>query len=307
MPRPWLWPPSRGYAALAEWLLDRGADPNKDTIGYAALHWAAGTFDTRSTHEYTTEDGEWQALAGIPNRDAKLSLIEDLLAHGADVNARVTGRMPRFGYSLGGGSITGGGSYVGATPFFLAATVGDTEIMRFLLANGADPLLSTKDRTTPLMAAAGISFVEEETSATESQLLDALKLTMQLGNDLNAANAAGATALHATAYVGFNVIAQFLVDQGAVVNARDKGGADTTHDCRRDSEVGDVLQPARDRGTAALARRHRVVSRHRSQILTDCVGPVFWPVGFSTDRTANSARPCCRRTDRRARPPYPTT
>jgi ankyrin repeat protein len=94
--------------------------------------------------------------------------------------------------------------------------------MRLLLANGADPLLATKDGTTPLMAAAGISFVEEETSATESQLLDALKLTMKLGNDLNAANAAGSTALHATAYVGFNVIAQFLVDQGAVVNARDK-------------------------------------------------------------------------------------
>jgi len=214
----------RGHAELAEWLLDRGADPNKDTIGYTALHWAAGTFDTRSTHEYTTEDGEWQALAGIANRDAKLSLIEDLLARGADVNARVTGRMPRFGYTLGGGSITGGGSYVGATPFFLAATVGDTEIMRFLLAYGADPLLETKDGTTPLMAAAGISFVEEETSATESQLLEALKLTLQLGNDLNASNAAGATALHATAYVGFNVIAQFLVDQGAVVNARDKGG-----------------------------------------------------------------------------------
>ena len=214
----------RGHAALAEWLLDRGADPNKDTIGYSALHWAAGTFDTRSTHEYTTEDGEWQALAGIASRDAKLRLILALLEHGADVNARVKSRMPRFGYSLGGGSITGGGSYVGATPFFLAATVGDTEIMRLLLANGADPLLATKDRTTPLMATAGISFVEEETSATESQLLDALKLTLKLGDDLNATNTAGSTALHATAYVGFNVIAQFLVDQGAVVNARDKAG-----------------------------------------------------------------------------------
>jgi len=54
--------------------------------------------------------------------------------------------------------------------------------------------------------------------------LEALKLTMALGNDLRAANGAGTTALHATAYVGYNVIAQFLVDHGAVLNAKDRRG-----------------------------------------------------------------------------------
>lgn len=214
----------RGHASLAEWLLDRGADPNKDTAGYAPLHWAVGTFDTMSTKEYTTESGEWSALAGIADRNAKLHLINALIAHGADVNARVKGRLPRFGYTLGGGSITGGGSYAGATPFFLAAAVGDLEIMRLLLSKGADPNIATNDGTTPLMAAAGISIVEAETSASEAQLLEALKLTMTLGNKITAANEAGNTALHATAYVGYNVIAKFLVEQGAALNAKNRKG-----------------------------------------------------------------------------------
>jgi hypothetical protein len=66
--------------------------------------------------------------------------------------------------------------------------------------------------------------VEAETSATEAQLLEAVKLTMKLGNDLTASNDAGNTALHATAYVGFNVIARFLVEHGAVLNAKNKKG-----------------------------------------------------------------------------------
>lgn len=214
----------RGHAALAEWLLDRGADPNKDSAGYAPLHWAVGTFDTMSTREYTTETGEWSALAGIARRDAKLSLINALIAHGADVNVRVKGRLPRFGYTLGGGSITGGGNYAGATPFFLATAVGDMGVMQLLLSKGADANLATTDRTTPLMAAAGISIVEAETSASEAQLLEALKLTMTLGNQVTAANDAGNTALHATAYVGFNVIARFLVEHGAAINAKNRKG-----------------------------------------------------------------------------------
>ena len=214
----------RGHVPLAEWLLDHGSDPNLDPAGYTALHWAAGTFDTMSTHEYQMEKGEWSALAGIPQREAKLGLINALLAHGANVNARLKRNPPRFGYTLGGGSIVGGGSYVGGTPFFLATTVGDMEVMRLLLAHGADPKLATNDGTTPLMAASGISVIEAETSSSESKLLEALKFTMELGNDIGAVNDAGNTALHATAFVGFNVIAQFLVDHGIDKDARNYRG-----------------------------------------------------------------------------------
>jgi ankyrin repeat protein len=43
---------------------------------------------------------------------------------------------------------------IGATPFFMAARGGDTELMRLLVELGADPLLPNEDGTTPLMAAA---------------------------------------------------------------------------------------------------------------------------------------------------------
>jgi ankyrin repeat protein len=214
----------RGHVALAEWLLDQGADPNAAGAGYTALHWATGTWDTMSTHEYQVETGEWSALAGIPDRAAKLGFIKALLDHGANINARVVRNPPRFGYSLGGGSIIGGGSMAGGTPFFLAAMVGDIDLMRYLLAQGADPLLTTNDGTTPLMATAGISVVEAETSTTESKLLEALKLMLELGGNIRSANEAGTTALHATTYVGFNVIAQFLVDHGAELNAKNRKG-----------------------------------------------------------------------------------
>jgi ankyrin repeat protein len=215
----------RGFPSLAEWLLDEGADPNKDTAaGYSALHWAAGTFDTVSTHEYQTESGEWSALAGIQPRSAKIHLIKALLEHGANVNARMRRGPPRFGYTLGGGGVIGGGSYAGGTAFFLASTVGDVEVMRLLVASGADPLLSTNDHTTPLMAASGISMIEAESSSSEKQLIEGLKLTIELGNDIRAANDAGTTAVHAATYGGFNQIIQFLVDHGADINAYNNRG-----------------------------------------------------------------------------------
>ena len=46
----------------------------------------------------------------------------------------------------------------GATPFMRAAKAGDVEVMRLLLANGADPHLMQKNHTTALMLAAGFGF-----------------------------------------------------------------------------------------------------------------------------------------------------
>lgn len=46
-------------------------------------------------------------------------------------------------------------SLAGATPFLLATWANDLDVMRELVAHGADPSLTTTDGTTPLMAAAG--------------------------------------------------------------------------------------------------------------------------------------------------------
>lgn len=212
----------RGHAAFAEMLLERGADANAAGVGYAPLHWAVGRWFTLTTHDYPNASGEWAALAGLPDRKDKLRLINALLARGADPNARVK-RMPRrFGETVSG--VLQGGLLPGATPFFFATQAGDVEVMRLLVAHGADPLAVTDDGLTALMAAAGMVSSESETLVTEDESLEAARLAVQLGCPVGAANKAGNTAMHATAFVGYSKIAQFLVQQGADINPRNNAG-----------------------------------------------------------------------------------
>jgi ankyrin repeat protein len=217
----------RGHVELAELLLDEGADPNADGPGYTALHWAAGIWESYMTRDYRqVESGEWSTLGGIPTREGKLRLIKALLAKGAQVNPRLTKPPPLFGahLSLAGGRLLGGGSVVGATPLLVAAHAGDVEVMRLLIARGADPLTTTDDGTTPLMMAAGLGTAEDETLIPVSNRLEAAALCVELGMDVNAANEAGNTALHATAFLGLDNVARFLLDKGAHVNQKNKKG-----------------------------------------------------------------------------------
>ncbi len=58
----------------------------------------------------------------------------------------------------------------------------------------------------------------------ESQVLEAVKTAFNLSGDVNAANQAGDTALHAAASWGHETVVQFLADHGAQVNAKNKSG-----------------------------------------------------------------------------------
>ena len=219
----------RGQAEFARFLLEQGADPNVDAAGYTPLHWVAGTWESQTTHEYISAGvqpgdlkSEWDALVGLQGQE-KLDLIRALLAHGADPNARTTRPPIRFGYTFHNGSPAGGSS-LGATPFLLAAMVGDVDVMRLLVEGGADPLLAADDGTTPLMVAAGMTNIEEEHAIPEERHLDAVKLCLELGADINAANDRGNTALHATAFLGFPEVARYLVEQGAELNPKNENG-----------------------------------------------------------------------------------
>ena len=210
----------RGHVGVAKLLLDGDADPNADGRGYTPLHWAAGKWDSITTYDYVVESGEWSALNGVPA--GKLELIEALLAHGANVNARTTKTPPRLGYSSS--NQHGTAAMRAATPFFFAAAVGDTAVMRLLLANGADPSLTANDKTTALTVAAGRIRVPAESHVPEEDYLQAVKLCVALGMDVNAANKQGETPLHGAAYAGFDTVVQFLVDHGAYVNVRNAKG-----------------------------------------------------------------------------------
>ena len=209
----------RGHVDLALALLARGANPNMDKAGYTPLHWASGVWEAPITFDYELR-GEWAAIRGVPTREGKLRLIRALIAHGADLNAQLTKTPPR-----NASSIFPDHELVGATPFFLAAVAADAEVMRLLLAAGADPTLPTKDENVPLIAAAGgFLRVDYETSIPEAQVLDAMRWLLEIGSDINATNARGMTALHAAALGGLDTVVEYLVPQGASLTAETNDG-----------------------------------------------------------------------------------
>jgi uncharacterized protein len=201
-----------GHEELALFLLDKGANPNlADGFGITALHFAAqkGMADL-SAVEYTT--------SVRPPRNLH-RLAGALLAKGADPNARITKDYPsntRSPYRH-----TAPMSLIDATPLFLAAGAGDTELMRMLIAAGAKTEVTVKNGNTALMVAAGFGRVQDFLAGEEAQHFEATKLMLKKGAQVNAANAKGRTALMAAVSVGANSIVRELAEAGAELNARD--------------------------------------------------------------------------------------
>ena len=150
-------------------------------------------------------------------RPNMLELVKALLAHGANPNAQflkaplLPGGTPRV-------------SLAGATPFLLATAACDVTLMRVLLEAGANPMLPTKGGTTTLMIAAGLGRYEDRSKEEERSALDAVKLLVELGSDVNAVGEEGYTALHGAAYVGADPIVEFLVGKGARTEVKDDFG-----------------------------------------------------------------------------------
>lgn len=196
----------------AKFLLDRGADPNlADTRGRAALYAA---IDIRNQ--------DYSAMPARKEDDPlpSLDLIKALLDHGANPNEALTKYIPgRSGMDAGDTTLG-----PGTTPLMRAARAGDAAVMKALLAKGADPNLTTKDGNTALQFAAGVGYRDKNTKGTEAEALEALKLAVGLGLDIDRENNRGETALHGAAYRGADTIVQYLVDHGAKLNAKTKQG-----------------------------------------------------------------------------------
>ena len=214
-----------GQGAVGAFLLDHGADPNTDAGGYAPLH------------------------AAILQRDRVLA--EALLSAGANPDARVSASTR---YTRDSADFFFPPWFVGAPAFWLAARHRDADIMRLLARHGADPLAThrpaywTRDRgtaasrmwveegeTTALMAAVGLggrdplssvdhrARVAEATelgrgpdrAAAEAATLKAVQVAVELGVDVNAANARGRTAVSTARINGFDQVVAFLVEHGA--------------------------------------------------------------------------------------------
>ena len=206
----------RGHVPLALFLLEQGADPNVLDAGLTPLHWASGVWEGGiSNPVYGFSD----PMSGIPNRQQKIALVTALLARGANPNARMTRRPPAFS-GLGGGYEDA----AGATAFLLASGAADLEMMRLLLAAGADPKLTTDTKATPVMAASGLNRGIGESPTTEAQALATVKFLFELGADAKGATTNGENALFGAAYRGWNTLLALLIEKGADVNAVSKAG-----------------------------------------------------------------------------------
>ena len=245
---------------LAAVLIEAGADPNAYDARGSVLHALA----------WIRRPGSGRPPAQTGEVDS-LDLAQALLERGADPNARIDWEEIPFHVDLGivkpPPNISVGRnfiSFVGATPFYLAAKHADVDLMKLLIAYGADPLRPTDQGVTPLMAAAGLGFWDGESpgplNGTPDRVrLEAVQMTLALGNELHAVSDfgdttldgdgvdlllrhplnllemdaqrdrgdmrwGGCTALHGAAMMGSNLIVQYLIDQGADINARNNIG-----------------------------------------------------------------------------------
>ena len=202
---------TNGHFELAARLLDAGADPNAARSGYTALHMLARVRKPGAGDNNPRPDGSGSMEA--------LNFVRDMVAHGADVEARMTvkARLNNTSYNE-----------LGATPFVLAALVADAYLMRVLAELGADPLTRTDDGSTALMAAAGLGTRSPgEDAGTEEEVLEAVRTALEFGADINAVNDDGETPMHGAAYKNLPRVVQLLAENGAdieVWNQRNKYG-----------------------------------------------------------------------------------
>lgn len=205
------------FAAL---LLESGADPN-------VVDKEAGTgplYAAIDMHRLAVGHGRPNPKpAGLLD---SVDIVRMLLEKKADPNAALKAAILQR-HHTGGDTSLG----KGATPLMRAAKSGDVEVMKLLLAAGADPAARMPNQATPLMFAAGLGWRDGSPAApsfdqgTPEEAVAAIDMLIALGVPLNATTDQGDTALHvATTGRGSPVIVTHLVAKGADLNARNKRG-----------------------------------------------------------------------------------
>jgi ankyrin repeat protein len=228
-----------GREAIGIFLLDNGANPNaRDNVGATALHY--------TLMRGITSLNEIRFANYVENlfRPTLTNLLTALVAHKADPNLRIEKQV-----SLGGGKSP---DLVGATSLLLAAATPDATAMRLLAKAGANPKLTTKSGLTALMLAAGVQRGQDFTAEDKKVSLEAVKVALELGADVNAASEDGYTAMHGAASNGADDVVRLLVAKGAKLDVRDKyqetplsvATGERLPWIPKDEELGEIIQPS---------------------------------------------------------------
>ena len=266
-----------GYWDFALRLLERGADPNLATTtdGVAPLfavlqtQWAASTMYPQP-RGHDLQKADYMEVVGV------------LLEVGADVNAKLKTHLWSWEYN----EARLGTDLTSATPFWRASYAQDLEVMKLLVAHGADPHLPTvtppitmrqnrqqdgrqEDSFSdvdapyvpegapaiyPIHAAAGGGYLgigAYTVEAVPDGFMPAVRyLVEELGADVNATDWWGYRPLHYAASRGDNEMIRYLVAKGADITKLTRMGQSVA-DMARGGQ-GRVLPARRVQGDCRL-------------------------------------------------------
>lgn len=218
-------------------LLEQGADANDGSLYYAVVMRDAPT-------DWRARDGS-RLRADHENKATALDLVARLLDAGADPNKPFSGQMHSTSMCCDG---QGSG-----TPFFRAAVAADVELLKLMIAHGADlewklqpvegapppPPWADNTGLNPLMAAinggkgqlmdGGPGDIREGKvgvwrESGNREPADAMRVLLEAGANPNALSAKGDSALHIAAHDGRLGPIRELIAHGASVDLRNKAG-----------------------------------------------------------------------------------
>ena len=200
-----------GKYAFARLLIDKGADVNDGSL-YVVM-------EMRNLAHYTNRPNPPESDQGVTHMDvAKL-----LLAKGADPNRPYTKAIPPR-QAQGNINVA-----PGSTPLYRAVRAVDLAAVKLLVDAGANPAQAIKDGSTPLMAAAGLGAPrggdEEVTEAGDrNDPVEVMKILVEKGADVNAANELGMTPAHYAVQRGSERVIEYLASKGARFDTKNKQG-----------------------------------------------------------------------------------
>ncbi len=229
---------------LAKLLIEAGADVNQwDIYGQGPLNVAIVNETVRGNGNPFDQD--------VPNRATVRDVVKMLVERGANPNQQLY-------YHAVARTILGADTGRGTTPFLSACANGDIEIVKLLLAHGANPKLATSDGQGPIILAttartggsgfpnsriAGVAAPRRETiddlpdarkdakGPHVNPTVELIRLLAASGADVNLMSrrhflqrTRGGSALHYATRAGNKEAMAALVELGINVNAKDEDG-----------------------------------------------------------------------------------